>query len=103
MWAPPSNVATNKAVVWDEFQLAELLKQAGAVEVQAVRLPHKEGGCKLTYADVLAGTEVEVEVCTPPTSASEVEAAQEKASANARAQAASRKSARVGSILLAAR
>jgi hypothetical protein len=90
---PPSNVATNKAVVWDEFQLARLLREAGAVEVQALRLPPREGGRKRTYADVLAGDEVEVEVGTPPANAKEVEAAQEKASANARAQAASRRSA----------
>jgi hypothetical protein len=84
--ATPSNVFSNKKVVYDEFQLAYLLRERGA-EVLALRIRSENGRC-LT----LSQTE-DVEVVTPPMSAREAVAAAQAASQKAREQDAARRSA----------
>lgn len=83
--ATPSNVFTNKKVVYDEFRLAYLLRERGA-EVLALRI-RSLNGRRLTLSQA-----EDVEVVTPPMTAREAEAAAQAASQKAREQDAARRS-----------
>ena len=74
--ATPSNVATNKKVVYDEFKLAFLLRDRGA-EVNAIRIDSPNGR-RLT----LANTD-KFEMIIAPWTAAEAEAAAQAASKKA--------------------
>jgi hypothetical protein len=82
--APPSNVATNKKVVLDEYRLAHLLRERGA-EVRCLRIASPQGR-RLTLAQA-----EEVEMATPPLTPREAQVAAEAASRRARERAAARK------------
>ncbi|HEY7315154.1 MAG TPA: hypothetical protein VH643_37755 [Gemmataceae bacterium] len=82
--ATPSNVATNKKVVFDEFRLASLLRKRGA-EARSLRIASPQGR-RLTLAQA-----EEVEVITPPLTAHEAHAAAQAASRKAREQDTARR------------
>jgi hypothetical protein len=83
--ATPSNVSTNKKVVYDEFRLAYALRERGA-EVLALRI-RSSNGRRLTLSQA-----EDVEVVTPPLTAREVEDAAQAASQKALEQAGVRRS-----------
>jgi Bifunctional DNA primase/polymerase, N-terminal len=85
MLATPSNVATNKKLVYDEFKLAYLLGKRGA-DVRCLRIDSPNGRrVTLSQAE-------HVEVTTPPLTAREAQVAAQAASRNARERAAARRS-----------
>ena len=77
--ATPSNVATNKKVVLDEFRLAYLLRQRGA-DVWSARVPSRDGR-RQTVAQAEA-----IEVVRPPQTAHEAIAAAQAAARQARSR-----------------
>jgi hypothetical protein len=83
--ATPSNVASNKKVVYDEFKLMYLLRERGA-DVWCLRIASQDGRrVTLSQAE-------HVEVTRPPVTAGEAEAAAQAASRNARERATARRS-----------
>jgi hypothetical protein len=82
--ATPSNVVTNKKVVWDEYRLAHLLRQKGA-DVWCMRIPSGDG-LRKTLPHAAA-----VDVVRPPLDDREARAAARTASAKARATAPTRR------------
>jgi hypothetical protein len=83
--ATPSNVATNKKVIFDEFRLASLLRERGA-EVRALRIASPQGR-RLTLAQA-----DEVQETSPPSTIREAQAAAQAASLKAREQDTARRS-----------
>jgi len=84
MLAAPSNVTTNKKLVFDEFHLASLLRERGA-NVQCLRIGSPDGR-RSTLSDAQ-----EVEVTAPPLTPREAATAAHTASCRAREQDAARR------------